>query len=357
MFGHPGIIWEAPSSSLSSSSSSSSSLSSSSSPPPSSLSFTHHLDFRGVEYQDLCGVSSSFCDDIENVSSLSLSHSSMEGGGGGLPGWLRKTTPVSLHLSHCHLKHFEEGKGKEKEKGGEGGGEEVIGKMRCVEYLDLSWNMGLKLSCFPQFLTVLILNGSLERGSDVKEILNLEFLITLHLDYCCLEAFPFELLCSTVIQDLSLAHNNISSLEGWEKLEEKDENEEEEKEDYPYSDDDDDDERPFSQLRRLNLSHNSLTTLPSPFFSRLKLLKILDLSHNKINEFEGGGMEVAKGMRWLSLSNNLLLFLPIAFSKGSDLRYLDVSHNKLLWLPRSLLKLKKRFFFSFFFSFFLLLFF
>ena len=144
MFGHPGVVWFSPSSL-----------------PPS---FTHHIHFGGMEGGELCSLPLSLGEEIEdiNVSSISLSHSLLGGGegkgegegDGGLPGWLKKTTPVCLHLSHCSLKNFEEG--------GKGKGGEVLGKMRCVEYLDLSWNLGLKLSSFPQFLTVLILSGSLQ---------------------------------------------------------------------------------------------------------------------------------------------------------------------------------------------------
>ncbi|CED84483.1 FOG: Leucine rich repeat [Phaffia rhodozyma] len=115
-------------------------------------------------------------------------------------------------------------------------------------------------------------------------------------------------------------------------------------------------------LRRLALSHNSLTSLPSSFIiltrlrylnlkgndlreipavlGSLQSLEILDLSRNKIRKFPDTPPGRLSSLRVLSLSQNKIRALPKYISTFTELKVFKIDHNPIEWPPPEILERK-----------------
>lgn len=83
----------------------------------------------------------------------------------------------------------------------------------------------------------------------------------------------------------------------------------------------------LTSLRRLDLSHNSITKLNEESFGRTSLT-YLNLSHNAINEYTLNGLN--NNLQILDLSsNNLTILNGTTFDKSSALKILNASHNHI----------------------------
>ena len=94
-------------------------------------------------------------------------------------------------------------------------------------------------------------------------------------------------------------------------------------------------------LETLDLSHNSLTTLPSDGFSQLPKLKTLRLEGNKLSEIEDHAFGGLDSLKTISLANNNLNELPpelfaTSSSSSSRLQELYLQNNSLKVLPPGL---------------------
>ncbi|XP_062872183.1 leucine-rich repeat-containing G-protein coupled receptor 6 [Trichomycterus rosablanca] len=88
----------------------------------------------------------------------------------------------------------------------------------------------------------------------------------------------------------------------------------------------------MSSLRVLELSHNGIENLPS--FSRCSSLQEIGLQHNRIRRIDLITFQRLASLRSLDLSWNLMEFIhPDAFSSLQSLLKLDLSENRLVTLP------------------------
>ncbi len=88
----------------------------------------------------------------------------------------------------------------------------------------------------------------------------------------------------------------------------------------------------LAQIRQLDLSHLSLTNLPSEIIYFSQTLTELDLSYNQLTELPDTIGELA-ALTWLDLSNNQLTELPDTITKLVALTSVDLSDNRLTKLP------------------------
>ena len=93
----------------------------------------------------------------------------------------------------------------------------------------------------------------------------------------------------------------------------------------------------LSELTTLDLSHNSLTSLPDAFI-KLTCLSCLNLRHNKFTEFPLVLCKppVSQNIRILYMMHNELTSLPSSIRKMTCLQELEISHNALPFLPGAL---------------------
>jgi len=93
--------------------------------------------------------------------------------------------------------------------------------------------------------------------------------------------------------------------------------------------------RELTQLRRLSVSGNHLTSLPEWGYNRLVELRSLNLGNNQLTVLPNWIGELTQLQR-LDVSHNQLSALPGRMGKLTQLQGLDVSRNQLLTLPESL---------------------
>lgn len=93
-------------------------------------------------------------------------------------------------------------------------------------------------------------------------------------------------------------------------------------------------------LQNLKLYKNEIVQLNSEHFKGLKNLLWLDLSHNKIKELQGGFPDTffwVTQLRRLDLSDNLLTTINTSFVFFSDLESLGLANNRLEYISPELL--------------------
>ena len=92
-----------------------------------------------------------------------------------------------------------------------------------------------------------------------------------------------------------------------------------------------------SVIKILNLSNNKIKKVTTESLGRLRKLKYLDLSMNQISEFQQTTLEESRGIQVLNLSNNFLSDLEATMLQQQDqLQVLDMSRNRIETLPESL---------------------
>lgn len=87
-----------------------------------------------------------------------------------------------------------------------------------------------------------------------------------------------------------------------------------------------------NSLTYLNLSNNSILTVPSTFCCCMEQLRFLDISDNNIKELPLE-MKFLKKLVEFNISNNQIRKLPTTFTDMINLRVLNVANNKLTKLP------------------------
>lgn len=133
----------------------------------------------------------------------------------------------------------------------------------------------------------------------------------LKLDRTRLDSIPESLNGLDKLEKLDLSHNNLSSLYGELIC--------------------------LDQLKFLNCRHNQIhdTSIPHELF-KLKLLSILDLSHNRLKVIPHSIFS-CKSLRVLNLSHNLLSNIDDELFKNLlNLTYIDLSFNQLKTVPPQL---------------------
>jgi Leucine-rich repeat (LRR) protein/GTPase SAR1 family protein len=91
----------------------------------------------------------------------------------------------------------------------------------------------------------------------------------------------------------------------------------------------------LKQLRSLKLSYNKLTTLPGSLLSQLTQLTELDLSSNQLTTLPDSLGKLTR-LTELDLSSNQLTALPDSLGQLTQLTNLNLSRNQLTTLPNSL---------------------
>jgi Leucine-rich repeat (LRR) protein len=87
----------------------------------------------------------------------------------------------------------------------------------------------------------------------------------------------------------------------------------------------------ISQVYELDLSNNSLSSLPSSI-AHIKTLRKLDLSHNKLTTLPDFIFDLPD-LEMLVINNNQLTSLPAGISKLKKLWRLEINNNRLTSLP------------------------
>jgi Leucine-rich repeat (LRR) protein len=95
----------------------------------------------------------------------------------------------------------------------------------------------------------------------------------------------------------------------------------------------------LSQLQKLVLINNSLTTLPRSF-GNLSQLTSLYLEYNQLTNLSESIGNLTQ-LQWLALDNNQLTSLPEAFGNLTQLVRLELNYNQLTSLPQSIGNLKQ----------------
>lgn len=89
-------------------------------------------------------------------------------------------------------------------------------------------------------------------------------------------------------------------------------------------------------IKILNVSHNSITSVPKKTFPKLYELHTIDLSHNNLSDIFNSVFQTLFSLRFLDLShNNLQSIKPSTFGAVPTLLKLDLSHNHLENVARS----------------------
>ncbi len=84
------------------------------------------------------------------------------------------------------------------------------------------------------------------------------------------------------------------------------------------------------QLQELDLNNNDISSLPSNAFENLKYLVVLDLSRNNIRDIDEYTLVGLNALRKLYLnSNNILAIGPKTFARLEQLDFLDLAGNSL----------------------------
>lgn len=97
----------------------------------------------------------------------------------------------------------------------------------------------------------------------------------------------------------------------------------------------------YTQLTSLNMSQNSLTSIPPPLFD-IPTLRHCDLSHNSIvNLVRKTPLEKWDKLHSLNLSHNCLFLLPASIAFLKSLKHLNLAHNELKELPIELCALSE----------------
>ncbi|KAJ8718102.1 hypothetical protein PYW07_006032 [Mythimna separata] len=88
-------------------------------------------------------------------------------------------------------------------------------------------------------------------------------------------------------------------------------------------------EHPYSNLKKINMSHNYLVKIPDAVFDKIDDLQTLDLSHNYIEGLSQFTFEGTKTLLHLNLSNNRLTDINSSLFRFSELKTLSLSNNRI----------------------------
>lgn len=89
----------------------------------------------------------------------------------------------------------------------------------------------------------------------------------------------------------------------------------------------------LTQLQRLHLNNNSITSIENATFEPMQSLKYLDLSNNRLQEVTAQTFSELLELEELHLTSNLIaLIQPKALNNLKKLRILELSNNKILIL-------------------------
>eukprot|EP00930_Biecheleria_cincta_P055665 TRINITY_DN41965_c0_g1_i1.p1 TRINITY_DN41965_c0_g1~~TRINITY_DN41965_c0_g1_i1.p1 ORF type:complete len:974 (+),score=213.50 TRINITY_DN41965_c0_g1_i1:110-3031(+) len=92
-------------------------------------------------------------------------------------------------------------------------------------------------------------------------------------------------------------------------------------------------------LLQLVLDHNHISDIAPGIFSQMITLKVINLSHNRLQflpgDFGGTSSTRVSSLRSLDLSNNLLTAIPDRVMTNRALVEMDLSHNKIKVLPEA----------------------
>ena len=192
---------------------------------------------------------------------------------------------------------------------------ECVRNLRCLEYLDLSYNLFDELptwiSEFRYLRKLRICDNHLK--SLPEEIGNLKYLEWIQARNNKLVLLPEAIGEIESLKTLELYDNNLIALP--ESL------------------------CNLSNLESLNLRNNELKKLPE-LIGELKNLRVLDLEQNKIQTLPISITEL-ENLEILVLANNELLFLPTSIGCLTGLKLVALSFNPLQELPTSFYKLPK----------------
>uniref|UniRef100_A0A182R5B5 LRRCT domain-containing protein n=1 Tax=Anopheles funestus TaxID=62324 RepID=A0A182R5B5_ANOFN len=84
------------------------------------------------------------------------------------------------------------------------------------------------------------------------------------------------------------------------------------------------------KLRKLNIGHNQITTIPDKVFTNVTFLEELDLSSNRIETLTTDALAGLGNLKLLDLSSNRIGLIEVnAFSNVLNLRHLILSNNSL----------------------------
>ena len=227
--------------------------------------------------------------------------------------------------------------------------EENLLRCKSLEKLELDFNpveyIANGLSNHPKLIT-LNLNG--ERETRLEYFPKLPNLKHLELEDFLMERMPAGLEYCVALETISLAHNNLKSIDlsTFTSLKELILNTNQiksiETQDplpnlerlelgsngltlFPG------DIRNFSELEELDLSHNDLIKLPSEI-TILKNLRKLNLRNNELRDLPHSWGDM-KALEHVNLSQNQLRDLPASTKELGRLQHLDLSQNKLMRLP------------------------
>ncbi|XP_066249100.1 insulin-like growth factor-binding protein complex acid labile subunit [Euwallacea similis] len=199
-----------------------------------------------------------------------------------------------------------------------------------IRTIDLSYNEITTLvgSEFKELesLSELSLNRNQIKVIDEQAFSGLQNLNYMDLSYNLIEFVNISLYNLTNLNILSLKHNKIQKVTGFEfhnvsKLEQLDLSENLLDDNFSIH------LNPENVLRQLDLSYNQIRTL---WFSHgyLNRLELLDLSHNNISQIRKSSLEGLHSLRFLHLQNNKLKILTTGQLSGfSQLQFLNCSYN------------------------------
>ncbi|KAK9888759.1 hypothetical protein WA026_000984 [Henosepilachna vigintioctopunctata] len=85
-------------------------------------------------------------------------------------------------------------------------------------------------------------------------------------------------------------------------------------------------------LIELNLGDNNLENILPAFLQKIPKLMKLDVSYNKLVDFVPGNLNYQIRLKYLNISHNFLVKMPQNISKMKYLKYLDMSYNRIKFL-------------------------
>lgn len=86
----------------------------------------------------------------------------------------------------------------------------------------------------------------------------------------------------------------------------------------------------FSNLEEIIACKNSLTIIRSNYFNKMRRVKFIDISFNKISSIEAGSFKDLFNVKYLFLGNNEIETIDRdLFQVMIDLKSLDLAHNRI----------------------------